>query len=67
MDYRELYIDRARALYDLEEAADLGDSMVQQSAAAHFNASTEYSLALAFERLALMVGDRSLSPFSPDS
>jgi outer membrane protein TolC len=67
MDYRELYIDRARALYDLEEAADLGDSMVQQSAAAHFNAATEYALALAFERLALMVGDRSLSPFSPDS
>jgi outer membrane protein TolC len=67
MDYRELYIDRARALYDLEETADLGDAMVQQSAAAHFNASTEYALALAFERLALMVGDRSLSPFSPDS
>ena len=67
MDYRELYIDRARALYDLEEAADLGDSMGQQSAAAHFNAATEYALALAFERLALMVGDRSLSPFPPDS
>jgi len=67
MDYRELYIDRARALYDLEETADLGDSMGQQSAAAHFNAATEYALALAFERLALMVGDRSLSPFSPDS
>ncbi len=67
MDYRELYIDRARALYDMEEAADLGDSMVQQSAAAHFNAATEYALALAFERLALMVGDRSLSPFPPDS
>jgi outer membrane protein TolC len=67
MDYRELYIDRARALYDMEESADLGDSMVRQSAAAHFNAATEYSLALAFERLALMVGERSLSPFPPDS
>ncbi len=67
MDYRELYIDRARALYDLEETADLGDSMVQQSATAHFHAATEYALALAFERLALMVGDRSLSPFPPDS
>jgi outer membrane protein TolC len=67
MDYRELYLDRARALYDMEEAADLGDSMVRQSAAAHFNAGTEYALALAFERLALMVGEPSLSPFSPDS
>jgi hypothetical protein len=67
MDYRELYIDRARALYDMEESADLGDSMVRQSAAAHFNAATEYALALAFERLAMMVGERSLSPFLPDS
>ena len=63
MDYRELYIDRARALYDMEERADLGDSMVQQSAAAYFMAATEYALALAFERLALLVGDRSLSAF----
>jgi outer membrane protein TolC len=66
MDHRELYIDRARALYDMEEQADLGDSMVQQSAAAHFHAATEYTLALAFERLALLVGDPSLSVFSPD-
>lgn len=66
MDYRELYIDRARALYDMEEQADLGDSMVQQSAAAHFHATTEYSLALAFERLALLVGDTSLSAFPQD-
>ena len=65
MDYRELYIDRARALYDMEEQADLGDSMVQQSAAAHFNAANEYALALAFERLALLVGDPSLSAFPP--
>lgn len=63
MDYRELYIDRARALYDMEEQADLGDSMVQQSAAAHFHAATEFQLALAFERLALLLGDPSLSPF----
>jgi len=66
LDFRELYIDRARALYDMEERADLGDSMVQQSAAAHFEAETEYALALAFERLALLVGDSSLSAFPPD-
>jgi outer membrane protein TolC len=66
MDFRELYIDRARALYDMEEQADLGDSMVQQSAAAHFHAANEYALALAFERLALLVGDPALSVFPPD-
>ncbi|MFO7953571.1 TolC family protein [Thioalkalivibrio sp.] len=63
MDYRELYIDRARYLYDIEDQADLGDSMVQQSAAAHFNASTEFQLALAYERLALLSGRDDLSPF----
>ena len=66
MDFRELYIDRARALYDMEEQADLGDSMMQQSAAAHFAAANEYTLALAFERLALLVGDPSLSAFPQD-
>lgn len=66
LDYRELYIDRARALYDMEERADLGDSMVQQSAVAHFEAETEYALALAFERLALLMGDPALSVFPPD-
>lgn len=66
MDFRELYIDRARALYDMEERADLGDSMVEQSAAAHFHAETEYALAVAFERLALLVGDPALRVFPPD-
>lgn len=63
MDYRELYIDRARYLYDIEDQADLGDSMVQQSAAAYFNARTEVDLALTYERLALLTGRPELSPF----
>ncbi len=63
MDYRELYIDRARYLYDIEDQADLGDSMVQQSAAAHFNAQTEFQLAMTHERLALLTGRPELSPF----
>lgn len=63
MDYRQLYIDRARYLYDIEDQADLGDSMVQQSAAAYFNAQTELELAMVYERLALLTGRRDLSPF----
>ncbi|MFM1892358.1 MAG: hypothetical protein RLZ44_1435, partial [Pseudomonadota bacterium] len=31
-DYRELYLDRSRALYELEVRTDLGDAMVQTSA-----------------------------------
>ena len=64
MDYRELYIDRARYLYDIEDQADLGDSMVQQSAAAFFNARTELELAMTYERLALLTGRPDLSPFA---
>ena len=30
-DYRELYLDRSRSLYDLEVTSDLGDAMVQTS------------------------------------
>ncbi len=63
MDYRQLYIDRARYLYDIEDQADLGDSMVQQSAAAYFNAQTEFELAMVYERLALLTGRSDLSPF----
>lgn len=63
MDYRQLYIDRARYLYDIEDQADLGDSMVQQSAAAYFNAQTEFALAMVYERLALLTGRGDLSPF----
>lgn len=63
MDYRQLYIDRARYLYDIEDQADLGDSMVQQSAAAYFNAQTEFELAMIYERLALLTGRGDLSPF----
>ncbi len=67
MDYRDLYISRARYLYQMEDEADLGDSMVQQSAAAHFNARTEFELALAYERLALLTGREDLSPFAADA
>lgn len=31
-EYRDLYLDRSRALYELEVRADLGDAMVQTSA-----------------------------------
>ncbi len=67
MDYRDLYISRARYLYEMEDEADLGDSMVQQSAAAHFNARTEFELALAYERLALLTGREDLSPFAAEA
>ena len=50
-DYRELYLDRSRALYELEVKTDLGDAMVRDSEARLLSARTDFQLALAWERL----------------
>jgi len=56
-DYRELYLDRSRADYELEFKADLGDAMVRLSEAQLSVAQTDYQLALAWERLEALTGD----------
>lgn len=56
LDYRELYLDRSRALYELEVATDLGDSMVQISEAQRRVADAEYRIALAWGRLDALLG-----------
>jgi outer membrane protein TolC len=61
-DYRDLYLDRSRALYELEVQTDLGDAMTEQSDAMLFTAHTEFELALAWERLALLTGQPVFSP-----
>ncbi|WP_084178670.1 TolC family protein [Ectothiorhodosinus mongolicus] len=60
-DYRDLYLDRSRSLYEMEVATDFGDSMMRQSEAILFTAETEFRLALAWERLAILVGEPELS------
>jgi len=55
-DYRELYLDRSRADYELEFKADLGDAMVRLSEAQLGLAQTDYQLALAWERLDALAG-----------
>jgi outer membrane protein TolC len=66
-DYRELYLDRSRAQYELEINTDLGDAMVEQSAARAFAAKTRFDLALARETLAILTGDPALSALSSPS
>jgi outer membrane protein TolC len=60
-DYRELYLDRSRANYELEFTADLGDAMVRLSEAQLALAQTDYQMALAWERLDTLVGIDSMS------
>jgi outer membrane protein TolC len=64
-DYRELYLDRSRALYELEVKTDLGDAMVQTSEVRLRAASTEYRTALAWARLHALLGKPILKMQGP--
>lgn len=44
VDYRELYLDRSRALYEMEVNTDLGDAMVVSSQARLRQAELDYQL-----------------------
>lgn len=64
-DFRELYLDRSRAQYDLEIKSDLGDAMVAQSEARRFSAQTRFDLALAREKLANLTQNPAYSALQP--
>lgn len=55
-NYRDLALDRARAEYELELRTNLGTSMAQTQLAKLRRRTIEYRLALAWERLAGLLG-----------
>lgn len=55
-DYRELYLDRSRALYELEVKTDLGDAMVRVSEAEREFMKTQYQIMIVIAQLELTVG-----------
>lgn len=55
-NYRDLYLDRSRARYEMEVTADLGDAMVRLSEAQLDEASVRFAAALAWERLDALTG-----------
>ena len=55
-DYRDLYLDRSRALYERSVRSDLGDAMAEFSAARVETARVAYSHTLAWERLHALLG-----------
>ncbi len=57
IDYRDLYLDRSRALYELEVTSDLGDAMVKLSDAQLFKAQTVFELAINRAKLDALVGN----------
>jgi len=56
LDYRELYLDRSRANYEMEVSTDLGDAMVRLSEAQLAKARTSFQLALTWEKLRGVTG-----------
>ncbi|OOZ41401.1 hypothetical protein BOW53_03910 [Solemya pervernicosa gill symbiont] len=57
-DYRDLYLDRSRALYELEVKTDLGDAMVRFAEARYQRTKTDYELLLAWAKLDALTGNR---------
>lgn len=58
--YRDLYLDRSRAEYELEFKSDLGDAMVQFSRARTERLKALYAFELAYNRLLTLVGEELL-------
>jgi outer membrane protein TolC len=56
IDYRELYLDRSRTLYEMEVNSDLGDAMVVSSQARLRQAEIEYRLLLNWAQLNALRG-----------
>ena len=57
VDYRDLKLDQARALYDLEARATLGDAMIGVTDAQWRAARVNYQLALAWAQLKALSGE----------
>ncbi len=61
LDARDLYLDRSRALYELDVRSDLGDAMIRFSRSRLKHASARYALAISWEHLDLLTGGRILA------
>ncbi len=55
-DYRELYLDRARALYEMEKEVSLGDAMTRMTEAQWMSAQVDYGLAMTWARIDALTG-----------
>jgi outer membrane protein TolC len=64
--WRDLYLDRSRALYELEVRTDLGDAMTRITEAQWLAAQVEFRLALAWARIDALSGEL-LPASSPES
>lgn len=64
--FRELNLDRSRALYEMEVKADLGDAMVQITEAQYLRLQTDYRMALAWMKMDILTGQLGLEQNGAD-
>ena len=57
LEYREIYLERNRALYEMEVSTDLGTSMSELTRAIHISAQTDYQLAMAWYQMDLLTSN----------
>jgi len=66
-EFRELYLDRSRALYEMEVKSDLGDSMVKTTAMQYEKMKTDFMMSLAWARLDALLGRKVFAERSASS
>ena len=65
-EYRDMYLDRSRAEYELEFKTDLGDAMVEFSNSRRKAYQAQFALELAWRRLEKLVGSEFLDSIKID-
>jgi outer membrane protein TolC len=55
-DYREMYLDRARALYEMEKEVSLGDAMTRMTEAQWMSMQVKFDLAMTWARIDALTG-----------
>lgn len=58
LEFRNLYLDKARVNYDLDRQSDLGDSMAMLTKAEYEYSKNEYAYVLTYEMLQLIIGEQ---------
>jgi len=64
LDFRELNLDKSRALYEMEVKTDLGTSMIAISEIQYKQAKNDYELVLAWMQLRLLAGETNVMKMS---
>lgn len=57
LEYRDFYLEKARATYELELKSDIGDSMAQYTKTEYLIAKNKFDIVIAWHKLALLTGE----------